>query len=391
MSFRLEGEILSDPEMKKALKIAVLVKRFISSGGAERYALEVSRRLLKKGHQITLYARQVEPGQETGVKWIRVPDRLKFSSALSSVSFAVSTARLLGQESYDVIHSHERAFAQDVLTVHTFSFRGNVEKYSLLKRIDRVYLSPRSALYLWLEGKQMRTSNLVAVSDVILEDTRRNYPGTEKVSVITPGVDTDWFHPLYVSQKREEERARQEIPVNETVILFVGSEFKRKGLDTLIPLISPGSRLVVVGKGERLGYYESLARRSGTLERVHFKGHSDDIRHYYAVSDVVVLPSRSDAFGMSVLEGMACGLPTVTSANTGVASLIHDGRDGFVFRSVEELPKLLERLSDPELRMRIGIEARKKAERYSWDRTAEQYEELYYEIADQRKGVMSGR
>ncbi|RPJ19692.1 MAG: hypothetical protein EHM26_07060 [Desulfobacteraceae bacterium] len=62
-----------------------------------------------------------------------------------------------------------------------------------------------------------------------------------------------------------------------------------------------------------------------------------------------------------------------------------------MFRSVEELPKLLERLSDPELRTRIGIEARKKAERYSWDRTAEQYEELYYEIADQRKGVMSGR
>jgi UDP-glucose:(heptosyl)LPS alpha-1,3-glucosyltransferase len=377
--------------MKKTLKIAVLVKRFISSGGAERYALEVSRRLLKKGHEVTLYARQVEPGQETGVRWIPVSDRWRFSSVLSSVSFAVSTARLLSQESYDVVHSHERGFAQDILTVHTFSYRGNTEKYSLLKRIDRVYLSPRSALYLWLEGKQMRTSRLVAVSDVILDDIRRNYTSAEKVSVIPPGVDTDWFHPSVVLQKREEERARQEIPANETVILFVGSEFKRKGLDTVIPLISPGSRLVVVGKGERLGSYESLARRSGTLERVHFKGHSDDIRRYYAASDVVVLPSRSEAFGMSVLEGMACGLPVVTSANTGVASLIHDGRDGFVFRGVEELSKLLERLSDPELRTRIGIEARNKAERYSWNRTAEQYEELYYRVAEQRKGDRPGR
>jgi glycosyltransferase involved in cell wall biosynthesis len=124
---------------------------------------------------------------------------------------------------------------------------------------------------------------------------------------------------------------------------------------------------------------------------VYFKGHSDDIRHYYAASDVVVLPSRSEAFGMSVLEGMACGLPVVTSPNAGVASLIDDGRDGFVFRSVEELSKLLERLSDPALRTRIGLEARKKAERYSWDRTAEQYEELYFRIAEQRKVVMSGR
>jgi UDP-glucose:(heptosyl)LPS alpha-1,3-glucosyltransferase len=237
----------------------------------------------------------------------------------------------------------------------------------------------------------MRTSRLVAVSDVILEDIRRNYPRAERVSVITPGVDTEWFHPSYVLQKREEERVRQEIPANETVILFVGSEFKRKGLDSLVPLISPGTRLIVVGKGERLGYYKSLARRRGTLERVYFKGHSDDIRHYYAASDVVVLPSRSEAFGMSVLEGMACGLPVVTSPNAGVASLIDDGRDGFVFRSVEELSKLLERLSDPALRTRIGLEARKKAERYSWDRTAEQYEELYFRIAEQRKVVMSGR
>lgn len=377
--------------MKKPLKIAVLVKRFISSGGAERYALEVSRRLLNKGHEITLYARQLEPGQETGLTWVPVSDRLRFSSVLSSVSFAISTARLLSRQSYDVVHSHERAFAQDILTIHTFSVRGNLQKYSLLKRMDRVYLSPRNALYLWLEKKQMRTSRLVAVSDVILDDIRRNYPGAEQVSVITPGVDTDSFHPSYVLQKRKEERARQKIPADETVILFVGSEFRRKGLDMLIPLIPAGTKLVVVGKGERLGHYKDLARRSGTLERVLFEGHSDDVRRHYAASDVVVLPSRSEAFGMSVLEGMACGLPVVTSANAGVSSLIHDGRDGFVFRNVEELSKLLERLSDPALRTRIGIEARKKAERYSWDRTAEQYEELYYRVAEQRKGVTPHR
>jgi len=377
--------------MKKPLKIAVLVKRFISSGGAERYALEVSRRLLNKGHEITLYARQLEPGQEAGLTWVPVSDRLRFSSVLSSVSFAVSTARLLSRQSYDVVHSHERAFAQDILTIHTFSVRGNLQKYSLLKRMDRVYLSPRNALYLWLERKQMRTSRLVAVSNVILDDIRRNYPGAEQVSVITPGVDTDSFHPSYVLKKRNEERARQKIPADETVILFVGSEFRRKGLDMLIPLIPAGTKLVVVGKGERLGHYKDLARRSGTMERVLFKGHSDDVRRYYAAGDVVVLPSRSEAFGMSVLEGMACGLPVVTSANAGVSSLIHDGRDGFVFRNVEELSKLLERLSDPELRTRIGIEARKKAERYSWDRTAEQYEELYYRIAEQRKGVTPHR
>ena len=91
----------------KRLKIAVLIKRFIATGGAERYAVEVARRLADRGHRIDLYARQVDDELVAGIRFVKIPDRLRFSSVLNSWSFAHETARRLSGRAYDVIFSHE--------------------------------------------------------------------------------------------------------------------------------------------------------------------------------------------------------------------------------------------------------------------------------------------
>jgi len=140
-------------------------------------------------------------------------------------------------------------------------------------------------------------------------------------------------------------------------------------------------RLLVVGTGERHRHYQHLAERCGVADRVEFKGLSNNIRNDYAVADVVVLPSLVEAFGMSILEGMACGLPVIASLHAGVSSLIKNGINGFTFHDSAILPEILRRFLDPELRKRIGIQARKTAEMHTWDTTAEKYEELCYQIA----------
>lgn len=373
----------------RRLKIAVLVKRFISSGGAERYAVEVARRLLNKGHDIDLYARVADKELSVGMSIHQVPNKCKFSSVLNSVSFAREAAQMLQGKNYDVIHSHERGYMQDILTIHTFSYKGGTERYSFLKKIDRIYLSPRSGLYLWLERKQMSAPRLVAVSTVIREDIRTYYKRDKGVSVITPGVDTAWFHPLRVEENRKEMRREEKISADEMIVLFVGSEFRRKGLDCLIPAIGPGMRLLIVGKGERERHYRRLVSKCGMAQKVHFKGLSDNIRMYFALADVVVLPSLSDAFGMSILEAMACGHPVVCSANAGVSALIEDGINGFIFHDPSKLSGILMRLLDPIERRRLGVQARKTAEKHTWDTAADKYEKLYFEVAEKKKVISS--
>lgn len=368
------------------MKIAVLAKSFILAGGAERYAVELTRRLMKKGHEIDLYARYVDERLIDGIRHVRVPDRCTFSSAGNSLSFARETARLLEGKKYDVIHSHERGYLQDVLTLHTFSYRSALRKYSLLRRMDMTYLSYRSWIYLWIEKRQMTTSRLVAVSDLIREEVRENYNRAEGVHVIPPGVDPDQFRPAWIAEHREPLRVEMGIGHDEMVVLFVGSEFRRKGLDLLIPAIGPGMRLVVVGQGERLEHYGKMAAKHGIGDRIHFTGLvQSDVRRFYAIADIVALPSLSDAFGMSVLEGMACGIPVVTSPCAGVSSLIYPGKNGFVAADSVELASALTRLQDPSLRRFLGAAARKTAEDHSWDRVADTYESLFYDMADLKR------
>ncbi len=385
-----EGAYTDMKNRSRRLNIAVLVKSFITTGGSERYAVEVTQLLLNKDHSIDLYARVADEELSVGMNLHRVPNKFGFSSVLNSLSFALETARMLRGKKYDVIHSHERGYIQDILTIHTFSYKGGVKKYSLLKKIYRVYLSPRSGLYLWLEHRQMGTPWLVAVSNAIKEDIRKYYHRSKGVFIINPGVDTNWFHPARVKELRDEVRREERVLEAEMVVLFAGSEFRRKGLDYLIPAIGPGMRLLIVGRGEREGHYRSLAAKCGITDKVCFKGHTDDVRKYLAAADVVVLPSLSEAFGMSILEGMACGHPVVTSSEAGVSAMVEDRVNGFTFDEPTELPDILRRLLDPLERKRVGVQARQTAEKHTWQIAADEYEKLYYHVVETRNSSPLG-
>ena len=372
------------------LHIAVLIKRFIATGGAERYAVEVTRRLRDRGHRIDLYARQVDDQLTDGLRVTRIPDTLRFSSVLNSWSFARQTAKHLAARAYDVILSHERGYCQDLATIHTFSYRLGLEDASFLKKLSSLYLSPRSWLHLRLERQQMESAWLAPVSNIIQTGIGRYYGRNENMAVATPGVDIDWFNPHWVADHRADTRRAEEIVPGEMAVLFVGSEFKRKGLDNLIRAISPEMKLLVVGQGERLGYYQRLIEQRGLSGRVIFKGLVNDVRRYYAAADVVVLPSRKEAFGMSILEAMACGLPVISSAAAGVADLIEDGQNGFVFHQPAQIGALLQTLAAPDMRRTLGYEARLTAETHTWDQTAACYEVVCRKIAAQKSGRVAG-
>lgn len=363
--------------MPEALRIAVLVKSFTLTGGMERYVVETCRRLASRGHRLDIYAREAAPELLGDMRFNRVPTRFSFSSVLRAVSFARETAKMLQGERYDVVHSHEKGCGQDIETIHCFSYKDGLGKYSLLRRIDQKYLSLRTALYLWLERKQMKTPWLIAVSRVISDDILKQYGRSANVTVVSPGVDLEVFQPKNIAIKRDAARHAEGFLPDDLVVLFVGSEFRRKGLDGLIRALGPGMRLLVVGRGDDLAYHHGLVKQCGLEEQVRFVGLASEMFSYYAAADVVVLPSRSEAFGMSILEGMACGLPVIVSTNSGVASLIRHGENGYLLQDAAELPVLFGQLQSREERQRLGLGARITAENYSWDGVADVHEELY--------------
>jgi UDP-glucose:(heptosyl)LPS alpha-1,3-glucosyltransferase len=367
------------------LNIAICIKRFGRWGGKETYAVEVARELVKKGHRVSVFASTADPDLLPGMTFHKVTGRLPFSNILNTLNFIYETRHLVADGAFDIVHSHERHYRPDVQTLHSFSYLSGMDQYAGLRKFEQKYLSPRSLAYLWLEKRQMHTPWLIAVSSKVAEDVGNRYHRRDKICIIRPGVDDRAFHPSLVEEGRGKARARLGIEEKELAILFVGSAFKRKGLDRLIGAISKNMRLLVVGTGDHLSLYQKMVDRRGLSGQVNFFGFSENVKPYYAAADVVALPSRSEAFGMSILEAMACGLPTIVSDNAGVADIIQDQGNGCLMRDPDALPDLLKALSDANVRARMGQMARDTAQSHSWERIATAHEDCYRTIISEKR------
>lgn len=221
-----------------------------------------------------------------------------------------------------------------------------------------------------------RHTALTAISrhaaDCLAEFYRR-----DDVCIVRHGVDIGTFHPAVRAARRDAARASFQIAPSEFCLLLIGNDWKSKGLDALLQAMSHCAdlplKLLVAGTDDRRNYAETI----GVLHlegKVRFLDPSPDVVQFYAAADAYVGPSLEDAYGLPILEAMACGLPVIASARAGASEILRDAENGFLLRNPEdslELAGLLRCLcSDPAPRLRIGEEAARTAAQESWDRHA---------------------
>jgi D-inositol-3-phosphate glycosyltransferase len=103
----------------------------------------------------------------------------------------------------------------------------------------------------------------------------------------------------------------------------------------------------------------------------------------YAAADVVLVPSRSESFGLVALEAQACGTPVVAAAVGGLRFVVHDDRTGFLVEGhdpADHAERMLQILRDPALAERLGASAAREALRFTWDATAAELAGIYREL-----------
>lgn len=196
------------------------------------------------------------------------------------------------------------------------------------------------------------------------------------IDVVAPGVERAFFSP------GDQRGARQALGIgSEPVLLFVGRIQPLKGLDvavrTLAELGRPDARLVVVGGASgtegstELARVHALIESLGLTDRVEF--HPPQPHHilstYYRAADVVVVPSRSESFGLVALEAAACGTPVVANAVGGLLNLVEHSRTGFLIpnRDVTDFARHVAFILDrPLMAIQMGTAAAERAKDYSW-------------------------
>jgi glycosyltransferase involved in cell wall biosynthesis len=219
----------------------------------------------------------------------------------------------------------------------------------------------------------------------------RNRP--EDIIEVPNGVDIKEFNPNVSGNAI---RSRFSIPVNASVILFVGAMDKAheyKGVPDLIDafgfLNSSNAWLILAGGGELLPRYREMASQlpSPSYQQVIFIGSTahNQLPVYFAAADFCVLPSRlPESFGMVLVEAMACGKPVIVSDSPGVRSVVTDGEDGLLVRrgdSADLVEKIHILLSDPERRQEMGQKGRANVEvKYAWPKVGERLENAYYSV-----------
>jgi glycosyltransferase involved in cell wall biosynthesis len=169
-------------------------------------------------------------------------------------------------------------------------------------------------------------------------------------------------------------------------ILFVGGLEPRKGLEQLIHAMvhvvgkMPGARLISVAKAGFRGtdeqrWFRELASKLGVSDSIEFyeSVSQEMLLGLYADCSLVVLPSRTEGWGLSLMEGMACGKPVVASRVGGIPELVRDGIDGILVDAgdVKALSRaIIVLLDDPVLRKRMGHAGKERVKEFTWDSTA---------------------
>lgn len=361
------------------MKIAIIRKECtFSRGGAERYCLNLAKALAEMDNKIYILSEKCDTGLHSNI--VHVPVKVNhLTSSTKNLSYHYNCQRALEKFDVDKVYALSRTYPADAFRVsdplHIFwmnvKYSGKLEK--LFQKIN-----PRHSTILKLEKNifnQKNTKSIITNSEfskkTILEYFQ--FP-SERIKVIYNGVDLEKFTPNKDSNRRKFKK-------NSVNLLFVGQDFKRKGLneilESLFILQKKGfdTKLTVVG-GDNPRPFIKKSEEMKISHKVKFVGKSANVEDYYKTSDLMVFPTLYDPFANVCLEALACGLPVITSRNNGFAEIIDEGRDGFVLSSNNNLVyEIVEKVTcfgnlPFEERDLMSIKSRKKAEKYTINRNA---------------------
>ncbi len=382
------------------LRIAVLNRVFSpTGGGAERYSIALVEQLASR-HEIHVFAQKIDH-YWPGVTYHQVSMPLTRPRWINQLWYATATWWAT-RKGFDVVHSHENTWHGDVQTVHVLPLKHTLfvgrACLKLALRWLKVATSPRLLTYLWLERMRYAARKgraVVVISPSLQEIFVKIYPkATAITSLITPGIDLPAF-PVSINL-REEARRKLGLPPEGACILFVGNDFRKKGLEALLKamaLLPEDVVLAVVGSSTQFAFFRQQAERAGIASRVFFLDALTDVNLAYRAADCLAHPTLEDTFAMVVLEAMAHGLPVVVSdvAYCGISGLLQNEIDGLILdnpRDAVALASALRRLlDDAPLAASLGQQARIFAQKFEWSGIAAQQDRLYLSVSASRHKI----
>ncbi len=388
-----------------------------SAGGMNVYVDELARAMAARGVDVDVFTRRHAPDLQAvvpvvpGYRVHHVPAGPSHPLGPADLApfvlpFADEVERRIRRFDPlpDVVHSHYwlSGWAGIVLkrrlglrVANSFHTLGRVK--DLTRRPDD---APEPLLRIATEHEVIEEADCVVASTAAEAADLLEHYGADPGRLCTspPGVDRSLFHP----GSRSAARARLGLGRGPRV-LYVGRIQPLKGVDVAVEAFArvaeqvPGVRMDVVGGASGPnGHDEVAALRRRVVElglagRVEFHGPVAHRRlaDWYRAADLLVVPSRSESFGLVAAEAQACGLPVVASRVGGLAELVEDGCSGLLVDGWDPgdyAEAILTILEDPAVAAVLSQAGVERAARFSWPATVDRFLELYAGIVTRVDG-----
>jgi len=368
-------------------------------GGIARVVHDLSKRLIKDGHEVTVITYRdgnvPEYENDKGVEVYRVDNYMihpnNFIDWIMQLNFnmiAKATEVINKEGGFDVIHAHDwlvtyaaKSLKQSfnlpmVATIHATEAGRNSGIHDDTQR----YINDTE----WLLTYE---ATEVIVNSNYMKGHVQGLFGLpfDKISVIPNGINLNNFTGI----DRDYDFRRRFAMDNEKIILYVGRLVYEKGVQHLISAMPKilenyhDSKLVIAGKGGMIDELKSQVESMGLSNKVYFTGYLNqkEVQKMYKCADVAVFPSTYEPFGIVALEAMLAGIPTVVSDIGGLNEIVEHGVNGM--KSYTGNPNsiadsVLSLLFDPQLAMNVTKNAKNKVkDEFNWQKIAQDTHYIY--------------
>lgn len=339
--------------------IAFCLYKYFPYGGLQRDFMRIAETVAARGHRIKVFTQQWQGEKPSAFDVILVPvnsstnhgRNAQYQRWVKHYLEAHPVDRVVGfnkMPGLDVYYAADVCYAEKVRREKGFFYR-MTSRY-------RHYAAAEKNVF--QAGK--KTALLMLTDDQVADFKRHYQTETERFHILPPGIYPDRKYSNQINDARRVYREKNHLLPEQKVLLQVGSDFRRKGVERTIAAVAAlpdelraQTVLLVIGQ-DKPARYQNIAQHEGIAGQVHFYSGRDDIAELMAAADLLVHPAFQEAAGLVLLEAIVSGLPVIVTEVCGYAHYITEAQCGSVIPepfSQKHLNEVLaEALSDNEKR-----------------------------------------
>jgi L-malate glycosyltransferase len=372
------------------MKLKIGIVCYPTVGGSGVVATELGKLLAEKGHEIHFISSSMPFRlnkvygniyyHEVGVNQYSVFQYPPYDLALAS-----KIAEVAKRERLDVLHAHYAVPHAVCAVLARQMVGGKLKIVTTLHGTDITVLGYDPSLSDMIKFGIEQSDVVTAVSNALVKQTYELLDVQKPIQTVYNFVDERVYH------KKNADHLKKEygIDENEKVIIHVSNFRKVKRVPDVVRAFSLirkhlPAKLLLVGDGPEMTVVSRLVAELGLSDDVRFLGKQDKLDELYSISDVKLLLSEKESFGLVLLEAMACGVPCIGTTIGGIPEVIEDGKSGFLCElgNVEEVAnKALRILTDKHLHMHMAKQAVQTVyQKFYSKQIVQQYEDIYFSL-----------